>query len=130
MCVISEVTFSFCTADAASAALRRPCDHHGIGERCFTASASGASQPSTFACHSGKRVGSVTYANIDGPIRAIVDVNVEPLVDNRSSRLTIDLGFTGHGIGKLLVPLFVRRQARTEMSANLRRLKERMETRR
>jgi hypothetical protein len=35
--------------------------------------------------------------------------------------------FTGHGIGKLLVPLVVRREARKEMPANLARLKDRLE---
>jgi uncharacterized protein YndB with AHSA1/START domain len=64
---------------------------------------------------------------IDGPIRAIVVVGVEPLSDNSRSRVTIELDFTGHGIGKLLVPLVVRRQAAKEMPGNVRRLKERLE---
>lgn len=66
---------------------------------------------------------------IDGPIRAIVAVTVEPLADRSRSRLTIDLDFTGHGIGKLLVPLIVRRQAASEMPENMRRLKQRLEAR-
>jgi uncharacterized protein YndB with AHSA1/START domain len=65
---------------------------------------------------------------IDGPIRAIVLVTVEPLNRNAQSRVTISLDFEGHGIGKLLVPLVVRRQARNEMRANCRRLKQRLET--
>ena len=65
---------------------------------------------------------------IDGPIRAIVAVTVEPLADGSRSRLTIDLDFTGHGIGKVLVPLVVRRQAAREMPENMRRLKQRLET--
>jgi uncharacterized protein YndB with AHSA1/START domain len=65
---------------------------------------------------------------IEGPIRAIVAVTVEPLADGSGSRLTIDLDFTGHGIGKVLVPLVVRRQAAREMPENLRRLKQRLET--
>jgi uncharacterized protein YndB with AHSA1/START domain len=64
---------------------------------------------------------------IDGPIRAIVVVTVEPLADRSRSRLTIELDFTGHGIGKLLVPLIVRRQAASEMPENMRRLKRRLE---
>lgn len=63
---------------------------------------------------------------IEGPIRAIVAVTVEP-VDRSRSRLTIELDFTGHGIGKLLVVLFVRRQAASEMPENMRRLKQRLE---
>jgi uncharacterized protein YndB with AHSA1/START domain len=63
---------------------------------------------------------------IDGPIRATVDVTVEPLTET-SSRLTITVGFDGHGIGKLLVPLIVRRQAQKEMPANVKALKRHAE---
>lgn len=63
---------------------------------------------------------------IDGPIRAHVDVDVEPLGAERA-RITIFVDFEGHGIGKLLVPLMVRRQARSEMPENIARLKERLE---
>jgi uncharacterized protein YndB with AHSA1/START domain len=66
---------------------------------------------------------------IDGPIRAIVAVTVEPLADGSRSRVTIELDFAGHGIGKLLVPLIVRRQAAGEMPENMRRLKQRLEAR-
>jgi carbon monoxide dehydrogenase subunit G len=66
---------------------------------------------------------------IDGPIRAIVDVTVEPANDTAHSRVTIAIDFEGHGIGKLLVPLVVRRQARNEMPANCARLKQRLEQR-
>jgi uncharacterized protein YndB with AHSA1/START domain len=63
---------------------------------------------------------------IDGPIRAEVDVLVEPVTGSRS-RLTISVDFTGHGIGKVLVPLVVRREARTEMPDNMAALKQKME---
>ncbi|HWE14100.1 MAG TPA: SRPBCC family protein [Solirubrobacteraceae bacterium] len=64
---------------------------------------------------------------ISGPIRAIVAVTVEPLADRSQSRVTIELDFTGHGIGKVLVPLVVRRQAASEMPENMSRLKQRLE---
>jgi uncharacterized protein YndB with AHSA1/START domain len=64
---------------------------------------------------------------IEGPIRAIVGVTVEPLADGPRSRLTIAVDFTGHGIGRLLVPLVVRRQAAAEMPSNMTRLKQRLE---
>ncbi len=64
---------------------------------------------------------------IGGPIRAIVEVTVEPLADTSRSRVTIELDFTGHGIGRLLVPLVVRRQAAGEMPGNMERLKQRLE---
>jgi hypothetical protein len=64
---------------------------------------------------------------IDGPIRAAVDVQVEPMTDARS-RLIISVDFTGHGIGKILVPLMVRREARKEMPVNMAALKRLIET--
>ncbi|MGH2842214.1 MAG: VOC family protein, partial [Solirubrobacteraceae bacterium] len=45
-----------------------------------------------------------------------------------ASQLTLNVDFTGRGIGKLLVPLIVRRQAAREISENIRRLKQRLET--
>jgi len=63
---------------------------------------------------------------IDGPVRSIVDVSVEPLGERRS-RFTISLDFEGHGIGKVLVPLVVRRQARDETPGNRRLLLERLD---
>jgi hypothetical protein len=62
----------------------------------------------------------------DGPIRAEVEVLVEPLAGSRS-RLTISVDFTGYGIGKILVPLIVRREARKEMPGNMAALKQRVE---
>lgn len=66
---------------------------------------------------------------IDGPIRAIVAVRIEPLEDGSRSRVTIEVDFTGHGIGRLLVPLVVRPQAAREMPGNMARLKERLDAR-
>jgi carbon monoxide dehydrogenase subunit G len=65
---------------------------------------------------------------IDGPIRGNVKGTVEPLGDGERSRVTISLDFDGHGIGKLLLPLVVRRQVQAEMPRNLQRLKERLES--
>jgi uncharacterized protein YndB with AHSA1/START domain len=65
---------------------------------------------------------------IDGPIRGMVQGTVEPLENGEHSRVTIKLDLEGHGIGKLLVPLVVRRQAASEMPRNQRRLKERLES--
>ena len=64
---------------------------------------------------------------IDGPIRAVVEVTVEPVDGSSQSRVSISLDFTGHWIGKLLVPLVIRRQAAREMPGNMRRLKQRLE---
>jgi uncharacterized protein YndB with AHSA1/START domain len=64
---------------------------------------------------------------IDGPVRGNVKGTIEALADGERSRVTIALDFEAHGIGKLLVPLIVRRQARAEMPKNQQRLKELLE---
>ena len=64
---------------------------------------------------------------MDGPIRATVDVAVEGLDEDQRSRVTIAIDFEGHGIGRVLVPLVVRRGAEKEMPENLQRLKDRLE---
>ena len=87
----------------------------GGGERSVTSEITHIDPPNTWGVRA-----------IEGPIRAIVDVTVHPLQDGRATR--DDFDFTGHGIGKLLVPLFVRRSARKEMPENLNRLKQRLET--
>jgi hypothetical protein len=56
----------------------------------------------------------------------MVDVTVEPRSDS-STHLTVALDFEGHGIGRLLVPLLVTREARREMPVNVATLKERLE---
>jgi uncharacterized protein YndB with AHSA1/START domain len=88
----------------------------GFMERDVTSEITHVAAPRTWAVRS-----------VDGPIRADVNVTVESLDDGRRSGVTIALDFTGHGLGRLLVPLVVRRQARGEMPANMQRLKERLE---
>jgi len=94
-------------------------------------------------CHTTRRIGGrdrpsvseITHIDppntwgvrgIDGPIRALVNLTVQPLTPN-TSELTISVDFTGHGIGKVLVPLIVRREAAKEMPTNLATLKQRVE---
>lgn len=64
---------------------------------------------------------------IDGPVRGDVQGTIEPLDDGTRSRLTLDLDFEGHGMGKLLVPLVVRPHARKEMPKNEQTLKRLLE---
>lgn len=64
---------------------------------------------------------------IDGPIRAIVGVSVEGVDGGRRSRVSINIEFEGHGIGKVIVPLVIRPQAAKEMRGNLEKLKQRLE---
>jgi uncharacterized protein YndB with AHSA1/START domain len=63
----------------------------------------------------------------DGPVRGNVKGTVEPLAGGERSRVTIALDFDAYGIGKVLLPLVVRRQAEAEMPRNMQKLKERLE---
>ena len=98
-----------------------------VGDRCVTTRRiGGAERPATSEVVELNPPRTWAVRGIDGPIRAQVDVCVESLTDQRS-RLTIAVNFEGHGIGKVLVPLVVRRQARAEMPGNIAGLKERIE---
>ena len=66
----------------------------------------------------------VSFRGVDGPVRVVGTVTVSPA--DGGSRVSLELEFEGHGIGKLLLPL-VRSQARKEVPRNQQRLKERLE---
>jgi carbon monoxide dehydrogenase subunit G len=101
-----------------------------VGDRCLTVRRIGvAKRLVTSEVVNVEPPRSWGIRGIDGPIRAAVNVTVQSLDDGLRSRVTVAIDFTGHGIGTVLVPLLVRRQARKEMPANLARLKERLETR-
>lgn len=89
----------------------------GRGERTMTMEVTEYNPPRSWA-----------FRGIDGPIRAIGKGSVEPLEGGAGSRVTVELDFEGHGIGKLLVPLVVRRQAQKELPRNHQKLKERLES--
>jgi uncharacterized protein YndB with AHSA1/START domain len=64
---------------------------------------------------------------LDGPVRGDVNGTIDPLDNGTRSLVTIELDLQGQGIGKLLLPLFVRRKAESEMPRNIQALKERLE---
>jgi uncharacterized protein YndB with AHSA1/START domain len=98
-----------------------------VGDRCHTTRRIGFSnRPDTSEVVRFDPPRQWGVRGLAGPIRAMVDVTVEPLSE-ASARLTIALEFEGHGIGRLLVPLVVERQAKREMPVNLAALKERLE---
>jgi uncharacterized membrane protein len=70
---------------------------------------------------------SFAFRGIDGPIRAVGRVTVEPADDGSRSRASIELDFEGHGFGKLLRPLVIR-QVRKQVPKDQQRLKERLES--
>ena len=88
----------------------------GGGERDVISEVTVLDPPRAWAVH-----------GIDGPIRSRVNLTVEPVAGREASRVTIDLEFEGHGIGKVLVPLLVKPQSRREMRRNMARLKTRLE---
>ena len=88
----------------------------GIVPKTTTSEITEANPPKSWSAH-----------GTGGPVRENVRYTVEDLQGNKWSRVTIELDFEGHGIGRLLVPLVVCRQARKEMPINCRKLKERLE---
>jgi hypothetical protein len=98
-----------------------------VGARCVTVRRlGGANRPAISKLVHIDPPRTWRVQGIDGPIRAVVDVLVEQITDSRS-RLTISVDFAGYGIGKVLVPLVVRRDAQKEMPDNMAALKQRME---
>jgi uncharacterized protein YndB with AHSA1/START domain len=67
----------------------------------------------------------VSFKGVDGPVRVKGSATVEPA--GVGSRVTLQLDFTGHGIGVLLAPL-ARRQARKQAPKDQAKLKERLES--
>ncbi|MGI8631885.1 MAG: SRPBCC family protein [Solirubrobacterales bacterium] len=61
---------------------------------------------------------------IDGPVRPLPQISIEPA--EGGSRVTFELDFEGHGLGRLL-RLLVRRQAKRELPVNLANAKRQLE---
>ena len=70
---------------------------------------------------------SFAFRGINGPIRPVGRGTVEPVGEGSRTRVTIELDFAGHGLGKLLLPL-VRSQARKQVPKDHQRLKEQLES--
>jgi len=98
-----------------------------VGDRCQTTRRIGFSdRPDTSELVRYDPPRQWGVRGVSGPIRAIVDVTVNPRSD-ASAQLTIALEFEGRGIGRVLVPLVVHRQAQREMPVNVTMLKRRLE---
>jgi hypothetical protein len=69
------------------------------------------------------------YRSVGGPVTVIATYTIEPLDGGKRSRVKLALDLEGHGVGRLLIPLVVRRQTRKQVPATVRRLKERLERR-
>lgn len=71
---------------------------------------------------------SYAFRGIDGPVRPIGKGTLEPIGDGQRTRFTFSIDFEGHGLGKLLVPLVVKRQAKKEIVESHEALKNRLES--
>jgi uncharacterized membrane protein len=63
---------------------------------------------------------------LDGPVRAVGSVIVEPVGDGAHSRVTVEFNLEGHGVGVLIAP-FARLQARKQVPRDQAKLKEILE---
>jgi uncharacterized membrane protein len=69
-----------------------------------------------------------SFRVLDGPVRAIGTVSVEPVGDGSRSKVTITIDFKGHGIaGKVLLPV-AKTQARKQIPKDQARMKEQLES--
>jgi uncharacterized membrane protein len=67
-----------------------------------------------------------SFRGLDGPVRPVGTVTVEPVGDGSRSRVTLEFDLEGHGIGKLIAPL-ARLDARRHIPKDQARFKERLE---
>jgi uncharacterized protein YndB with AHSA1/START domain len=88
----------------------------GRAQRTMTQEVTAASPPRSWAAR-----------GIGGPIRPSANITVEPMDDGARSRVTFALDFDGRGIGRLLVPLVVRRMAAKGAPFSYRKLKKKLE---
>jgi uncharacterized membrane protein len=69
-----------------------------------------------------------SFKVLDGPIRAVGTISIEPVADGSRSRLTISIEFEGHGLaGRVLLPV-AKTQARKQIPKDQARMKELLES--
>jgi uncharacterized membrane protein len=66
------------------------------------------------------------WRGLDGPVRPVGSVVVEPVDGGARSRVTLELDLEGHGLGVLIAP-FARMQARKQVPVDQAKLKEILE---
>ena len=99
-----------------------------VGTRATqTRRAPGGDQTFTYELTEHDPPRKASFRAIDGPVRPVGMISVEPLEGGSRSRVTLQLDFEGHGIGKLMAPL-AKRQARKQVPKDQARLKERLES--
>jgi carbon monoxide dehydrogenase subunit G len=68
-----------------------------------------------------------TVEGIGGPLTANVHGTLDALRDGTATRVTIDMDFEGHGVGRFLIPRAARLAARRQLPKNLQNLKRVLE---
>jgi uncharacterized membrane protein len=69
-----------------------------------------------------------SFRVLDGPVRAVGTVSIEPLDGGSRSRLTITIDFQGHGLGgKVLLPI-AKSQARKQIPKDQAKMKALLES--
>jgi hypothetical protein len=69
-----------------------------------------------------------SFRVLDGPIRGVGTILVEPIGDGSCSRLTFTIDFQGHGLaGKVLLPV-AKSQARKQIPRDQAKMKELLES--
>ena len=69
-----------------------------------------------------------SWKGVDGPVRAVGSVTVEPVSESRS-RVTVAFDLEGHGIIGMLVAPFARSQAQKQVPSDQQKLKQILESR-
>lgn len=69
-----------------------------------------------------------SFRVLDGPVRAVGTISIEPIGDGLRSRLTIAIDFQGHGLaGRVLLPV-AKGQARKQIPKDQVKLKDVLES--
>ena len=85
----------------------------------------GGPRPITYEITEHEPPRKASFRGINGPVRPVGTVTVEPA--GSGSRVTVRLDLEGHGMGKLVAPL-ARMQARKQVPKDQARLKQRLES--
>jgi uncharacterized membrane protein len=99
----------------------------GVGTRATdTRKVPGGPQEMTYEVTEHDAPRSSSWRGVNGPVRAVGSVIVEPLGDGARSRVTVEFDLEGHGIGLLIAP-FARMAARRQVPKDQAKLKELLE---
>lgn len=101
----------------------------GVGTRATdTLKVPGGKQELTYEITEYEPPRRTSWRGLNGPVRGVGTVLVEPLGDGARSRVSLEFDLKGHGIGLLIAP-FARMQARKMVPKNQAKLKEILESR-